>query len=1032
MQMKKTLRIFERFVGIPLRLALVIAMAAAVSPSYAQSIKVTGKVTDKDGAALIGATVVVSGTSNGVSTDGKGNYVITVPSGESVLEYEYLGFSTQKVKVGAKTSIDVILQPDTRQVEEIVVIGYGETRKTDLTGSVTNVKMADVKDAPVASIDQALQGRIAGADIMSTSGDPTAGTSIRIRGSRSITASNEPLIVVDGIVDAVQDLSDINSADIESVSVLKDASSTAIYGARGSNGVIIVTTKKGTPTVTKPWITFKAEAGFSQLARKLDTMTAAEYAQYRNEITEINNSYANNAAQYYIYKNPRALGKGTNWIDEITHIAPYQNYNLSISGRNAKTNYFGSLGYSDIEGIIRDSGFERITGRFSVGHQFCSWFKMDANVSINYRNEMANKAAIGGTNWWNGATYLSPLLGPTDTYNPYYGSGGNFNNPVICIDMNTNRTERFNFSNTIGLEFKPVKGLTISSKNTAYFYQQHIYRFYPSTLPTRNEGDGGEVFRQEYETRTISTDNTISYKNDFDGGHHFDILGGFLASNRLYNDIEYGGKGYLVDDLKWNNLSGLKDKETITPHSWNTRLVKMSFIGRVNYNYKQRYYITLTGRADGSSNFAANHKWGFFPSAALKWTLSNETWLKTNRRVDELAIRVSAGRTGNDAIQSYRSLSAMASSAAGYLFDNSQVTYYYPQRIESDNLTWEKTDLYNIAVDMAFFKNRLKITAEGYLSYTRDLLLTVQKADQSGFSSHYENVGRTSNKGIELTVESRNIVKKKFSWTTMFTMSHNKQMVEDIGSEDFVVAMSSPGNGSYMMYGYVAGRPLNALWGFKYGGVWHNEEEIERNNITRAYANPSTSVSPGRPRYIDVNHDGTLDSKDLVYLGNADPYLYGGLQNTFNIGNLRIGVYFAYSLGGKIYNYSELRMAGSYTTNQYRYMLNAWHPVRNPNSDYPRAGAVEVHVPSNLQVHDASYLRLKTVSIAYTFDLRKYTKALRDITLGASAENLFLWSRYNGFDPDVSTESSGSTLRRVDMGAYPRARTVIFSLQLRY
>ncbi len=1031
--MKKHLRNFGRPVGLPLRVLLLAAMLWVGTPSlYAQGIKVTGRVVDKDGSALVGATVVVSGTSNGVSADGKGNYAITVKSGESILEFEYLGYQPQKVKVGTKTVIDVILQPDTQQVDEIVVIGYGETKKTDLTGSVTNVKMADVKDAPVASIDQALQGRIAGADIMSTSGDPTAGTSIRIRGSRSITASNEPLIVVDGIVDAVQDLSDINSADIEAVSVLKDASSTAIYGARGSNGVIIVTTKKGSPTVTKPWITFKAEAGFSQLARKLDLMTAAEYAQYRNEITEANNNWSNRAQQYFLYKDPQSLGKGTDWIDEITHIAPYQNYNLSISGRNSKTNYYGSLGYSDIEGIVRDSGFERITGRFSIGHQFCKWFKLGANVSINYRNERANKAAIGGTNWWNGATYLSPLLKPTDTYNPYYGSGGTFNNPVICLDMNTNRTERFNFSNTVTLEFMPVKGMTISSKNTAYFYQQHVFRFYPSTLPTRNEGDGGEVFRSEYETRTISTDNTITYKHDFSGGHHFDIMGGFLASHRLYNDIDYGAKGYLVDDLKWNNLSGLQDKETIAPHSWNTTLVKMSFIGRINYNYKQRYYITVTGRADGSSNFAANHKWGFFPSVALKWTLSNESWLKTNRRIDELAIRVSVGRTGNDAIQSYRSLSAMSSSAAGYIFDGSQATYYYPSRLESDNLTWEKTDLYNVAVDMAFFKNRLKITAEGYLSYTRDLLLTVQKANQSGFGSHYENVGRTSNKGVELTIESRNIVKKKFSWTTMLTMSHNKQRVEEIGSEDFVVAMNSPGNGSYMMYGYVAGRPLNALWGFKYGGVWHNEEEIERNKITRAYANPSTAVSPGRPRYIDVNHDGTLDNKDLVYLGNADPDLYGGMQNTFNIGHLRIGVYFAYSLGGKIYNYSELRMSGSYTTNQYRYMTNAWHPVRNPNSDYPRAGAVEVHVPSNLQVHDASYIRLKTVSLSYTFDLRKYTKVLRDITLGASAENLFLWSRYNGFDPDVSTESSGSTLRRVDMGAYPRARTVIFSLQLRY
>lgn len=1032
--MKKHLPIKNVLTGFLSRLMVsTVLLLGAVHTAYAQSgIKVTGKVSDSDGRPLVGATVVESGTTNGVSTDGKGNYTITVKSSSSVLEFEYLGYRPQKIHVGTKSVIDAILEFDAKAVEEVIVIGYGETTKTDLTGSVTNVKMADIKDAPVVSIDQALQGRIAGADIMTTSGDPTAGTSIRIRGSRSITASNEPLIVVDGIIDAIQDLSDINSADIESISVLKDASSTAIYGSRGSNGVIIVTTKKGNPTVSKPWITFKAEAGVSQLARRLDTMTASEFAQYYNEIIDSRNNYSNTASRYYTYKDPQSMGKGTNWIDEITHLAPYQNYNLSISGRTKTTNYYGSIGFSDVDGIILGSGYQRVTGRFTAGHMFNKWFKLNFNTAATYRNEDANKAAIGGTNWWNGATYLSPVLTPEDNYNPYYGSGSTFNNPVVCINMNTLRTERFSSSNTLTAEFTPVKGLKISSKNTVYLYQQHVFRYYPSTLPAKNEGEGGEVYRSEYETRTLSTDNTVTYKHDFNGGHHFDVMGGFLASHRLINDIDYNGKGYLVDDLKWNNLSGLLDKETIAPHSWNTTLVKMSVLGRINYNYKQRYYITLTGRADGSSNFAANHKWGFFPSAALKWMISNEPWLKNNRRVNELAIRFSAGRTGNDAIQAYRSLSALSSSASGYIFDGSQSTFYYPSRLESDDLTWEKTDLYNLGFDMAFFKNRLKITLEGYLSYTKDLLLTVQKAGQTGFQSHYENIGRTSNKGLELTVESRNIVGKNFSWTTLFTISHNSQKVEDIGSEDFVVAMSSPGNGSYMMYGYVAGRPLNSLWGFKYGGVWHSEEEIERNKVTRAYANPSTSVAPGLPRYIDVNHDGTLDNNDLVYLGNADPYVYGGLQNTFNIGRLRVGVYFSYSLGGKIYNYSELRMSGSYTTNQYRYMTNAWHPVRNPESNYPKAGAVEVHVPSNLQVHDASYLRLKTVSISYTFDLSKKTKALRDITLGLSGENLYLWSRYNGFDPDVSTESGESTLRRVDMGAYPRARTIIFSLQVRY
>lgn len=332
------------------------------------------------------------------------------------------------------------------------------------------------------------------------------------------------------------------------------------------------------------------------------------------------------------------------------------------------------------------------------------------------------------------------------------------------------------------------------------------------------------------------------------------------------------------------------------------------------------------------------------------------------------------------------------------------------------------------------------ITAEGYISKTRDLLLTVQTASATGYTSRYANIGKTSNKGVELSIESRNIVRPKFSWTTNLTIAHNKQNVDDIGSEDFVTALSSPGNNPYMMYGYVKGYPLNALWGFKYGGTWKSVEEFERNSVTNTYVSAlainsdeaSRKAALGMPRYYDINNDGSLNNDDLVYQGNADPDLYGGLQNNFRFGRLNVGIYFTYSLGGKIYNYSELYMAGSSMSNQYRYMLEAWHPVRNPQSNLPRAGAVDAHVPSDLMIYDASYIRLKNITVGYTFDLSKRSKFIRDITLNLSAENLHIWKKYNGFDPDVSTDSSDSALRRVDLGAYPKPRTIVFSIQLRY
>ena len=360
--------------------------------------------------------------------------------------------------------------------------------------------------------------------------------------------------------------------------------------------------------------------------------------------------------------------------------------------------------------------------------------------------------------------------------------------------------------------------------------------------------------------------------------------------------------------------------------------------------------------------------------------------------------------------------------------------------IPNPDLKPEKSVNYEIGTSLDF-KNlsgvgdRFTARASVFYDDVKDFINVEVEPDNSGslpvFTYRAKNLGHVVNKGIELSIESQNIVRPNFHWTTTLTMSHNDQMVDDIGSEDFISAYDSPGNNSYMMYGYVKGYPLNSLWGFKYGGTWKNADERKENEITKTYV--SVSNTDGGARYYDVNHDGVMSREDLIYQGNADPYLYGGLQNTFYIHGFKLGVYFAYSLGGKIYNYSEIYMAGSQFANQYRYMLDAWHPVRNPNSDIPRAGAKsDAALPSDFMIHDASYLRLKNVTLAYTFDLRKKCSWLRDLTLSVSGENLYLWKKYNGFDPDVSSEGTSSTLRRMDLGAYPKPRTIIFSIQLRY
>ena len=568
------------------------------------------------------------------------------------------------------------------------------------------------------------------------------------------------------------------------------------------------------------------------------------------------------------------------------------------------------------------------------------------------------------------------------------------------------------------------------------FYQRHDYRFWPSYLPRRVEGEGSDAYRYEGNAVKWTTENTITYGKKFRGGHNFDALLGYSASSNVMNYFSLKAEGLLTDDLTWNNMAGITSKENYTASTSSEKVVKQSVFARVNYNYKSRYYLTLTGRFDGSSNFAANNKWGFFPSMAFKWAVKQENFMKRVKWIDDLSLRLSAGRTGNDAIPYYRSLQAYSTYTNSYLFDGTQGASILPDRVANPNLTWEKTLLFNGAVDFTVLKGRLGVTLEAYHSRTNDLLLYLQTIQSTGFLNRLTNLGETTNTGVELTLDGKIFDTKFFYWTSQLTISHNKQMVVDIGQEDYVAVLNSPGNNSFMMYGYRAGYPLNSLWGFQYAGVWHKEEEFERNKYTRTYISNTTSNDPkavlGYPRYIDQNHDGIMSDQDLIYLGNSDPVLYGGWQNTFGIGNFTLGFFFTYSLGGKIYNYAELSMSGTYSANQYRYMLNAWHPIRNPESDLPRAGTEARMSPSSLQVHDATYLRLKSANLSYKFDFSRKSRFVRDLTLGVSATNLFLITEYNGFDPDVSTNSSDATLRRVDMGAYPQSRMVVLSAQIRF
>ena len=1014
---------------------MTVFLALLCAQGFAQTnITVTGKVVDENGEALAGAGVLSRDGKRGAVTDIDGKYSITLLPEDKIIEVSFLGYEKQEIVIGGRTVINVTLQPDRNVLGEVVVIGYGTSKKTDLTGSVAQVKMSDIEMSPELSVDHAIQGRIAGVDIMSTDGEPGASTSIRIRGTRSISASNEPLIVVDGVVGAVESMNDINSADIQSVSVLKDASSTAIYGSRGANGVVIVTTKEGTSA--KPIISFSSKFGVSWRARTLDMMNAEEFVRYRNDYI-FNTAFINSGG--VTTTTPSAydvadFSADTNWIDAISRTAYYQNYNLSASAKTGNTNYYLAFGYVDQQGIIKASEYGQFSGRFRIAHKVAKWLTVGLNLSGNVRDQDLNKAALGGSSpGTGGALYLSPVLGELDNTNPFIENSVRFNTPVANILYQIYNRKTYTTNDVLDVTVRPIKDLTVKSQLSMNYFVRHDFRFWPSYMPAKIEEEGADAYRYEGYAINLATENTVSWKTRLGRNHNIDAMLGFSASRREENVLSLRADGLVTDKVTWNNMNIIGSKENYTAASSNSLIVKESFFARVNYNYKSKYYLTVTGRYDGSSNFAANNKWGFFPSAALKWNIRKEPFMRNARWIDELSLRASAGRSGNDALAPYKSLQAYSTSTDSYIFDKTQGVMIYPVRVGNPDLTWETTDSYNLALESAFLKNRIQLTVEFYASETRDLLLTIPTIQSTGYSTRYGNLGRTANKGYEITLETHNIENSDFGWTTSFTLSHNEQQVLDIGAEKYVAALR--GGGGYMMYGYKVGYPLNALWGFEYAGVWHNSAEYDANVETKEYASHAllnNIKALGTPKFKEQKRDGVLTEEDLVYLGCADPDLYGGLQNNFHWKNLKFSLFFNYSLGGKIYNYSETYMKGSYGYNQYRYMLDAWHPTRNPDSDLPRAGFNNVLLPNSSMVYDASFLRLKAASIQYTFDLRRTSKAIRDITIGVTGDNLWLWSKYNGFDPDVSTESDNSALRRVDLNSYPKATMVVFNAQIRF
>lgn len=979
---------------------------------------------------LSGVSINIKGTNKGTSTDAQGNFNISANKGQTLV-FNMLGFTSYEYTVADnENGLKVALQIEVSALEEVVVVGYGTTKRADLTGAVSSINVKSLENIPVQRVDQMLQGRAAGVEVKSVNGAPGTGTTIRIRGSRSINAGNEPLYVIDGIVDA-GDLNTINPADIASIDVLKDASAAAIYGSRASNGVIIITTKQGKPG--RDIVTASASHGISYVPNHPKMMNAKEFIPFINE------AYVE-MGQDPLYPNPEEILKivgdqGTPWVESIFQTGGYSNFDLAISGGNESLTYRLSGNMVDQKGTVIKSSYKRYQSRLNLKKELSASLRFGLNINISqYVREPGSNVNFGSNAGWTVShMFLPPTMpmyksdGTFESYNPIRYVGGGHGNTSAAEAVLSDATTRYNdlLGNIYG-EYDIIEGLTFkTSLGTAFTNSR--YNFYrPSYAPTNivNNREFGDALSDIYLRQYLLNENTLSYARSI-GDHNFNIVGGFTYQKRDNERMYIRGGGLTNDIVKWNDFASVPQDQRSTISNYNDN-TQSSVVGRIAYDYAKKYYFTITSRYDGASNFAEQHKWALFPSAALKWRVSEEPFFKElhNDIISDLAFRVSYGLSGNQGISDYQSLATLSSNSTGYIFGGVPTLSYTQGRLENKDLRWEKSSQLNIGLDFQFLEGRLNFTTNYYDTYTKDLLLTVQIPRQTGYGSRLINLGKTRSSGFELEFSGDVVRSANFKWNSIINLSSNKQKVMDIGPL-VKVALDDNGYGAQTNFLEV-GVPIGAAYGVQYKGTWKNQseidEELSKSAGERTLVSSSNFYKPGKPRYEDYNGDGVLNLDDYHYLGTPHPKIFGGFGNSFQYKNLTLNTFLNFSWGNKMFNSMEFFAGtGTYMTNQMSYMVDRWTPS-NPVSDIPGVNSRD-NVPSTRFLHDASFIRLSSLDLSYDLTPRVFNKAGRRLSVYIAGRNLFLLTNYNGYDPEVNSGGTSSTVRAKDDGAYPNGRS---------
>jgi TonB-linked SusC/RagA family outer membrane protein len=1001
------------------RMALVPEQAPARASDEAQTGTVSGVVTAAaSGEPLEAATVAVRGTRLGSVTGPDGRFTIaTVPIGSQVIRVTRIGFSPDSATVtvtdGQITTTNFSLRPAPSQLSEVVVIGYGTTSRRELTGSVASVSSEEIARQPVQSVDQALIGRAAGVQVTTSSGQPGAGAAVRIRGGNSVGASNEPLYVIDGVPvttnlneaatgnlysnqRASNPIASINPNDVESIDVLKDASATAIYGARAANGVVLVTTKRGRQGQRS--MNFSSFYGTQQVRRTLPLLNARQFAEFVNE------AYVNGgAAPPFTSDEVASLGSGTDWQDQIFRDAPISSFQLSFGGGDQDTKYYLSGDVLQNEGVVIGSDFDRKSFRLNLDQQFSSRFRI--GNSLTFSRTDARVMPNGGAGNDASSIVLNALRAPptipvrTETGEYFIGvnpvTGRAFNNPVAAALEITNEERQNRLIGSGYAEYDLMSGLTLRSTLGIDFFDS-LQDFYSPVTTVPGSLTNGQGRRGQAQTTAWLNENTLTYDKSFNDVHSLTLLGGLTFQQSRGDWVSAEGREFATDNLRQNALGNAGSFYSINTQAPNWSL--LSYLARANYGFRDRYLFTLTGRIDGSSRFGEDNRYAAFPSAAFAWRASEEPFVKNLGIFDDLKARVSYGRTGNQDIGNYRSLATLG--GANYIFNGSRAVGFGPDNIANPELKWETTDQFDAGLDVSVLNNRVGVTADWYTKTTDDLLLEVDIPGSSGFTSSLQNIGSVRNRGFELAINTVNLT-GALGWDTQLNLAWNRNEVVDLGpkTELFPGGVGAGANQDPTIVR--VGEPINSFYGFEYAGL-----------------DPE-----GQPSYRDLNGDGEVTPADRRIIGSAQPNYTGGLTNRFTFGNLELSVFLQWSVGNDIYNINRSILTDAAgTSNQLTDVLNAGQgdiPV-------PKTGNTFETTPSTLFVEDGTYFRGKNIRLSYTLPSALLTRLplgrMSNLQFYVSAQNFFTVTDYSGFDPEITEYGATNLQQGFDFGTYPQTR----------